>query len=207
MALAFTIVIALVLLVLSLVGYIRDLRRGLLALVGSLAGASVVSFWATQGGQALAGRFVGADPQRLTFIVSCVLLLWSALVVGYGGGMLLARTKDSFQLRLVGALLGALNGVLIVAFLLRFAVTSQPSFAAMVETSPLAKILFDGLPLLLLVLAVAVTLAVLVRGMMLFATRRAAPAAPAAPATSASAPTQRISDRDVLDKVNSASRR
>jgi hypothetical protein len=210
MALAFTIVIALVLVVLSLVGYIRDLRRGLLALIGTLAGASLVSFWAAQWGQALAGRFVGADPQRLIFIVSCSLLLWSALVVGYGGGMLLVRAKDRppFQQRLAGALLGALNGVLIVAFLLRFAVVSQPSFAAMIETSPLAKILFDGLPLLFLGLAVVITLAVLGRSIMLFATRRAAPAAPAAvPATSASAPTQRIGDHDVLDKINSASRR
>jgi uncharacterized membrane protein required for colicin V production len=210
MALAFTIVIALVLMVLGLIGYIRDLRRGLLALIGTLAGASLVSFWAAQWSQALAGRFVGGDPQRLIFMVSCALLLWSALVVGYGGGMLLVRAKDRppFQQRLVGALLGALNGVLIVAFLLRFAVTSQPSFAAMIESAPLAKILFDGLPLLFLGVAVAITLAVLVRGIMLFATRRAAPAAPAAaPATSASAPTQRIGDHDVLDKVNSASRR
>jgi uncharacterized membrane protein required for colicin V production len=209
MALAFTIVIALVLVVLGLVGYIRDLRRGLLALIGTLAGASLVSFWAAQWGQALAGR-VGGDPQRLIFIVSCALLLWSALIVGYGGGMLLARAKDRppFQQRLVGALLGALNGVLIVAFLLRFAVMSQPGFAATIESSPLAKILFDSLPLLFLGIAVVVTLAVLVRGIMLFATRRAAPPAPAAaPATSASAPTTRIGDRDVLDKVNSATRR
>jgi hypothetical protein len=145
--------------------------------------------------------------------VSCALLLWSALVVGYGGGMLLTRAKDRphFQQRLAGALLGALNGVLIVAFLLRFAITSQPGFAVMIQSSPLAKILLDGLPLLFLGLALAVTLAVLVRGIMLFATRRAAPAAPAASATpaatSTSAPTQRIGDRDVLDKVNSASRR
>jgi hypothetical protein len=209
MALAFTIVIALVLLVLGLVGYIRDLRRGLLALIGTLAGASLVSFWAAPWGLALAGSFVGGDPQRMIFIASCALLLWSALVVGYGGGTLLTRAKDRppFQQRLAGALLGALNGVLIVAFLLRFAITSQPSLAEMIESSPLAKILFDGLPLLFLGLAVAVTLAVFVRGIILFATRRAAPAAPAAaPATSASAPTQRIGDRDVLDKVNSASR-
>ena len=209
MALAFTIVIALVLVVLGLVGYIRDLRRGLLALIGTLAGASLVSFWAAQWGQALAGR-VGGDPQRLMFTVSCALLLWSALIVGYGGGMLLARAKDRppFQQRLVGALLGVLNGVLIVAFLLRFAVTSQPGFAATIESSPLAKILFDSLPLLFLGIAVVVTLAVLVRGIMLFATRRAVPPAPAAaPATSASAPTTRIGDHDVLDKVNSATRR
>ena len=211
MALAFTIIIALVLLVLGLVGYIRDLRRGLLALIGTLAGASLVSFWAAPWGLSLAGSFVGGDPQRMIFIVSCALLLWSGLVVGYGAGMLLGRAKDrpSFQQRLVGALLGALNGVLIVAFLLRFAVTSQPSFSAMIGSSPLAKILFDSLPLLFLGVALVVTLAVLVRGIMLFATRRAAPAAPAAstPATSTSAPTQRIGDRDVLDKVNSVTRR
>jgi len=210
MPLAFTIVIALVLVVLGLVGYIRDLRRGLLALIGTLAGISLVSFWAAPWGQSLAGSFLGGDPQRLIFIVSCALLLWSALIVGYGGGMLLTRTKDRppFQQRLVGALLGALNGVLIVAFLLRFAITSQPSFAVMIQSSPLAKILFDGLPFLFLGVAMVVTLAVLVRGIIVFATRRAAPATPAAtPATSTSAPTQRIGDHDVLDKINSVSRR
>jgi hypothetical protein len=217
MALAFTIVIALVLAVLGLVGYIRDLRRGLLALIGTLAGAIMVSFWAAQWGQSLAGRFVGGDPQRLTFIVSCALMLWSALVIGYGGGMLLARAKERslFSQRLAAGLLGALNGMLIVAFLLRFAVASQPGFATTIQASPLAKILYDGLPLLFLGAALAATLAVLVRGVMLLATRPASPAAPAAPAakpaaapaTSASAPTQRIHDHDVLDKVNSATRR
>jgi uncharacterized membrane protein required for colicin V production len=210
MALAFTIIIALVLVVLGLVGYIRDLRRGLLALIGTLAGASLVSFWAAQWGVALASRF-GGDPQRMIFIVSCALLLWSALVVGYGAGLLLARPKDRlpFQQRLVGALLGALNGVLLVAFLLRFAVTSQPSFAALLEASPLAKILFDSLPQLFLGMAALITLAVLVRSMMLFTTRKTTSAEPAtaSAATNTSAPTQRIGDRDVLDKVNSATRR
>ncbi|MEP7188272.1 MAG: CvpA family protein [Roseiflexaceae bacterium] len=208
MPLAFTIIIALVLVLLGLVGYIRDLRRGLLALIGTLAGASLVSFWAAPWAQALAGSFLGGDAQRLIFIVSCALLLWSALVVGYGGGMLLTRVKDrlTFQQRLAGALLGLLNGVLVVAFLLRFAITSQPSFAVIIQASPLAKILFDGLPLLFLGLAIVATLAVLVRGIVMLATRRAAPATPAAtPATSA--PTQRIGDHDVLDKVNNASRR
>src|SRR5690349_22223705 len=94
MALAFTIVIALVLVVLGLVGYIRDSRRGLVALIGTLAGALLVNFWAAQWGQSLAGRFTGADPQRVTFIVSCALLLWGALVIGYGGGMQFARAKE-----------------------------------------------------------------------------------------------------------------
>jgi hypothetical protein len=77
MPLAFTIIIALVLVVLALVGYIRDLRRGLVALIGTLAGASLVSFWAAPWAQGLAGSFIGGDTQRLIFIVSCALLLWS----------------------------------------------------------------------------------------------------------------------------------
>jgi hypothetical protein len=210
MSLAFTVVIALVLALLGLVGYIRDLRRGLVALIGTLAGAILVSFWAAPWGQALSSRLTGGDPQRLTFVVSCVLLLWSALVVGYGGGMLLTRPRERppFQQRLAGALLGALNGVLVVSFLLRFAVASQPAFAATIQASPLARVLYEGLPLLFLGVAVAVTLAVLGRAILLFATRPAAPASrPVTPATSPSAPTQRIGDGDVLDKIDSATRR
>jgi uncharacterized membrane protein required for colicin V production len=213
MALAFTIIIVLVLVVLGLVGYIRDSRRGLVALIGTLAGALLVDFWAAQWGQALAGRFVGADPQRITFIVSCALLLWGALVIGYGGGMQLARSKEraAFPQRLAAALLGALNGVLIVAFLLRFAVANQPAFAATIQASPLARVLYDGLPLLFLGAAAISTLVVLTRGILLFAARPA-PTAPAAssassPAVSSSTPTQRISERDVLDKVNNVTRR
>jgi hypothetical protein len=214
MALAFTIIIVLVLAVLGLVGYIRDSRRGLVALIGTLVGALLVDFWAAQWGQGLAGRFVGADPQRMTFIVSCVLLLWGALIVGYGSGMQLARAKEhpSFPQRLAAALLGVLNGVLIVAFLLRFAVASQPAFAATVQASPLARILYDGLPLLFLGAAAISTLVILTRGIVRFAARRAAPIAPATPpatppAVSPSTPTQRIGDRDVLDKVNNVTRR
>jgi hypothetical protein len=216
MALAFTIIIVLVLAVLGLVGYIRDSRRGLVALIGTLAGALLVDFWAAQWGQALASRFVGADPQRVTFIVSCALLLWGALVIGYGGGMQLGRVKEraAFPQRLAAALLGALNGVLIVAFLLRFAVVSQPAFATTIQASPLARILYDGLPLLFLGAAAISTLVVLVRGILLFAGRRPAPAAPAAPSPAAAAPavtsstpTQRINEREVLDKVNNATRR
>lgn len=214
MALALTIFIGMVVLVLGLIGYFRDPRRGMLALFGTLGGAALVSFWGTQWGQSLASRFVGGDPQRITFIVSCVVFLWSALLVGYGSGMLLSRPKSlSFQQRLSSALLGILNGVLIVGYLLRYATEQQTSFAATVRSNPVASILHDGLPLLFLGLAVVVTLAVLVRGVANLFGGRAAPAAPppsaAKPATSpapaasaASASTERrIDDRGVLDKI------
>jgi hypothetical protein len=187
----------------------------LFALIGTLVGALLVDFWAARWGPSLAARFVGGDVARLTFIVSCLLFLWGALFVGYGGGLLIGRAKERppLQQRLGGALLGVLNGVLIVGFLLRFATLSQSGFAATLESSPLAKLFYDGLPLLFLGTAAAVTLVVVARGLTLFFGRRPAPAprpAPPSPApapTSPTAPTQRIGDRDVLNKINDATRR
>jgi hypothetical protein len=91
-------------------------------------------------------------------------------------------------------------------------VANQPAFATTIQASPLARMLYDGLPLLFLGAAAISTLVVLTRGILLFAGRRPAPAAPAtpspaAPAVSSSTPTQRIGDRDVLDKVNNVTRR
>src|SRR4051812_10322091 len=107
---------------LGVVGFRRDVRRGVLALAGTLLGAIVVGFWAAPWGQALASRFVGGDIQRLTFIVSCLIFVFSTLVVGYGGGLLLgAKERGPFPRRLASALLGLLDGVLIVGYLLRFA--------------------------------------------------------------------------------------
>src|SRR6185436_19820085 len=77
MALNITIGAALILIVLlGVVGFRRDARRGVLALAGTLLGAIVVGFWAAQWGQALASRFVGGDAQRLTFIVSRLILVF-----------------------------------------------------------------------------------------------------------------------------------
>ena len=91
MALALTIFIGMVVLVLGLIGYFRDPRRGMLALFGTLGGTALVSFWGRQWGESLARRFVGGDPQRITFVVSCVVFLGSGLLVRYGRGMLLSR--------------------------------------------------------------------------------------------------------------------
>src|SRR5262245_47844929 len=168
MALALTIVITLVLLLLGLIGYVRDTRRGLLALAGTLLGAVLVDFWGPVWGASLASRVVGGDPQRLTFAVNSLLFLWSALFVGYGGGTLLNRSKERppFSQRIVGALLGLLNAVLIVGYLLRYATDKQPGFAATVQSTPLARIFHAGLPFFSLLLTAGITLLVIIRGTM-----------------------------------------
>jgi hypothetical protein len=217
MSIALSICIALVIVVLGVVGYVRDTRRGLLALLGTLGGAALVDFWGARWGAALAGGLLG-DAARTTFIVSCLLFLWGALVVGYGGAVLLGRpaARPVLAQRAASAVLGLLNGVLVVGFLLRYASAQQPNFAAMVAATPVAQIIHDWLPLLFLGIAAGVTLLMLVRGVVGLLTHRVAPAATppvpeGAPApsssSSSSAGSPRVDDHGVLGKVNDATRR
>lgn len=214
MALTITVVVALVLLLLSLIGYLRDIRRGVLAVAGTLLGAILVGFWGEQWGQALAARFVGGNPATLTFVVNCLLFFFCALVVGYGGGLLLghAQERAPFSRRLAGALLGLLNGALIIGYVLRFATAQQPEsgFATTVRDTLLARVFHDGLPLLFLGIAIVVGVLVLLRGVVAAVAlgRPAPPPLPSSktppaqgPAKDASAP-GRIDDRGVLDKIN-----
>lgn len=214
MALALTVVIALVLVVLGLVGYLRDLRRSLLALLGTLVGAILVSFWGNQWSASLASRLVNAEVQRITFYVNCAVFLWSTLVVGYAGGILLNRAKDrSLPQRLIGAVLGVINGVLIVGFLLRFATTNQPSFVPVIQANPLAKAIHDGLPLLFLAVAGIVTFLVLMRAAFSLFGRSAPPPAqsatskPAAQAANSTGTEKRIGEQEVLKKLTEAGKR
>jgi hypothetical protein len=208
---------------LGLVGFRRDLRRGMMALAGTLLGAIMVGFWGDRWGQSLADRFVGGDPQRLTFIVSSLIFLFCALVVGYGGGLLLGpKERTPFQRRLAGALLGILNGALIVAYLLRFGTANDGAARETIQDWPPARMLHDGLPLLFLAVTIGLALFVVVRVLLSFAGHvPPAPAKPAAearkpastPAVSSPTPaapapaTPRVDDVDVLGKVKDALRR
>jgi hypothetical protein len=213
MALAITVVITLVLLLLSLIGYWRDIRRGVLAVAGTLLGAILVGFWGERWGQALAKSFVGGNPGTLTFVVNCMLFLFCALIVGYGGGLLLGHTQERvpFPRRLTGALLGLLNGALIIGYVLRFATAQQPEsgFATTVRNTLLARVFHEGLPLLFLGVAIAVGVVVVLRGVVVaVALGRPAPPPPSSktpptqgPAKGASTP-GRVDDHGILDKIN-----
>jgi len=209
MALVIPIVASLVLVVLGLVGYWRDTRRGVLALAGTLLGAILVGFWGDLWGQELAKRFVGGDPRTLTFVVNCAIFLFAVLLVGYGSGLLLRRGKErpSFPQRLVGALLGLLNGALIVGYVLRFATNKNPGAAETLLSTPVPRVFHDGLPLLFLAVALLVAALVLVRGLLLLVgvgrTPPAAPAKPAAPAAPAEARpvTPQERQREVMEKI------
>ncbi|MFL5807645.1 MAG: hypothetical protein ACJ8CR_38700 [Roseiflexaceae bacterium] len=223
MALKIVVGIAAALIVwLGFVGLRRDLRRGVVALAGTLLGAIMAGFWGDRWGQSLAERFVGGDTQRLTFVVSSLVFLFCALVVGYGGGLLLGpKERAPFQRRLVGGLLGILNGALIAAYLLRFGAENDAAAREIVQEWLPSRMLLDGLPLLFLIVTGGLAVLVLVRVLLSFGgyepvapakkpiatSQKPAATAPAAAASTAAAPSNHIDEHDILGKVNDALRR
>jgi hypothetical protein len=211
MALQISFGAALVLMaLLGFVGFRRDIRRGVLALAGTLLGAIMVGFWAVPWGQSLAGRFVGGNTPRLTFIVSCLIFLFCALLVGYGGGVLLGpKERAPVPRRIAGALLGVLNGALIAAYVLRFGTAGDAGLREEIQAWVPARVLHDGLPLLFLLVTAGLSLLVVVRASIAFAGRDRATASTAASpqkaATPAPAPNH-VDERDELKKVNDATR-
>src|SRR5262245_5860027 len=156
---------------LGYVGFRRDLRRGVMALAGTLLGAILVGFWADTWGQGLAAR-LGGSPQRMTFIASSLGFLLTVLIIGYGGGLLLgSQERAPFPRRLAAGVLGILNGSLVTAYLLRFGALADAGFSEEVQAWAPARILHDGLPLLFLGVTGVVAALVLVRGLIMLANR------------------------------------
>lgn len=202
---------------LAYVGFRRDLRRGVMALAGTLLGAILVSFWGETWGQFLAAR-LGGSPQRMTFVATSLAFVLAVLVIGYGGGLLLGpKERLPFPRRVAAVLLGILNGALITAYLLRFGTQADAGFSEEVQAWTPARMLHDGLPLLFLAVAGIAAIVVLVRGLIVFANRdrlpplrptaAQAPSVAAEPQSTAAPAPGRVGSVDVLDKVNDALRK
>jgi hypothetical protein len=218
MSLAITIVLALLLLLAAGIGARRDLRRGALALGGTLLGATLGGFWSDLWGVNLSAR-LRIEPATAVALVGAILLLSVALLVGYGGGVLLkpARTPPTWRQMLIGGALGLINGCALLGYLLRFWSRANPSFTAQFATAPLAQVLHDGLPLLTLAAALAGGLSVVIAYAIRASRERSArPASVGPPRPSVapprpverppaiSTPEQLEKQRRALDKINDA---
>lgn len=123
--------------------------------------------------------------------------------------------------RITGAVLGLLNGVLIISFLLRYITVQESTLTPLIKADVLANLLTNGLPWLFLGTAIIVTLLVLVRGMLGLVGRRSVPAASSTPAAasasakppvsaaaaSSAAPDRRVGARDIIGKIDDATKR
>lgn len=154
-------------LVLTLVGSTRDLRRGVLALAGTLLGASLVYTWSDWINQRTAAWFEGGNPQRWSLALHLLAFGCTVLVVGYGGSLLFNKAAQmKVRERTTTTLLGLLNGLLIVAYALNFAGRADENVLPLIDESPATRLLYNGLPYLLLAIPLVVFAVILVRGIM-----------------------------------------
>jgi len=183
--------------VLGLAGLLRGVRRGVVALAGTLLAAVLVDLWSERLATWLRETIAPERPASLTFALVATLFLLTALIVGYGGSALLPRLDPKAKQPaaivngLLGALLGALNGALIVSYLLRYAeeIWRDDTVTTLVTGSPVGPVLELWLPWFVMAMVVTTTLFVLVRlGTAILRSRAAAPkpapAVPPAPAVS-----------------------
>ena len=166
MALVGTILVGLAL----VVGVLNGARRGPIkegmALMGVLLGALLITLWAERWGGVIS-RQTGWRPGIGQWVAMLVLLWGTALLAGYGSVALLPRRPERLSpvLRAGGALLGLLNGGLLIAFTLRYtqllvygesAATRRMTW---IQMSPASRFLVERLDLILLGIAWVVAFA------------------------------------------------
>ena len=164
-ALSVSLLAVLLILAFGLIGYLGGVRRGVMALAGTLLGSTLVNFWAGTWGTDLAHRVGSQSPVTLTTVTSITVFVLTVLIVGYGSGILFDRTKErsSFSQGFASMLLGMLNGALIIGYVILFATVSNPALRSTIRSSLTGRIFSDGLPWLFLVITLATAAIVIVR--------------------------------------------
>jgi uncharacterized membrane protein required for colicin V production len=104
----------------SLIGFWRGVVKEGMAAGGILFGALLADNWSTRVG-ATGSNLLNITQNAGRFLAIETLIVAFALVVGYGGGSLMAPPARGIGRRLGGAVLGAINGALLLAFSLRAA--------------------------------------------------------------------------------------
>lgn len=174
---------------LALIGLARGARAGLAAIAGTLLAAVLIDLWNQPLGAWIRETLRPELPALPTFLLIAAVFLLTVAIIGYGGSALLppapaqGRSRQVLD-RIVGGLLGALNGALIASYLLRYADMAwvNGDAADLMATSPLAQVLLLWLPWFILALVATTGAIVLIRGGAGFVrARRAAATAPAAP--------------------------
>lgn len=159
------------------------IRRGaaLEAMVsaGILLGAAVGARWRDEAGRWLADS-LGLEPATASFVVATAALLAGTFLIGYGAGIAAGNLRPGLPSRLAGGLLGALNGILFLSFLLQIVADSLDTGGALDDGIVSGVLLRQGDEVLLA--GAGLVLLCIVVGWVLRATRRPPPPAPVVPA-------------------------
>lgn len=200
----------------GLVGLLRGVRASLVAVAGTLLAAVLIDLWAEPIGDWVRATFRPELPGLPTFAVVAAAFLCAAGLLGYGGSALLpaapaAAGRGQAVDRLLGALLGAVNGALVAGYLLRYAreIWGDDSVEGLVEGSFAASLLVSWLPWYVLAIMGATGVLVLVRlGRAMAARSAAARAAQASQGTAggsvAAAPSLAEADKRLNSRIDEA---
>ncbi|NJN15132.1 MAG: CvpA family protein [Oscillochloris sp.] len=205
---ALTIGVAACVLILALVGLMRGLRRGIVALAGTLLAAVLIDLWQARWISWLRETMQFEQWALPAFVLIAIIFLGVTLLVGYGGSILLPPEKpgaNNALARLLGGLIGAINGALIASYLLRYASEIWPdaTISTLLAGSPAALILNTWLPWFILALVGTTAVFVILRATVRIS--RALNARPtAAPPTM---PTAKIPPTSSSSVANSSSLR
>lgn len=167
MELGITIGIGIILLLLGIWGLRRGVKAGVMSLIGTLLAVELVDLWHDTWGELLQEWVGGESAQTWEYGAAVAAFVAVVLLVGYGSSMLLPAQvqKKTLADRVVGGLLGILNGALIISYLLRYTVSlleSEPLNEA-IFSSTTSLFLYQWLPWFLLSTVLMLFLAILVR--------------------------------------------
>jgi uncharacterized membrane protein required for colicin V production len=151
------------LLLFSLIGFWRGVVKEGMAAGGVVFGALLADSWSPRLGSVVA-NLLSITQSASRFLAIETLIVSFALVVGYGSGSLLVPPVRGIGQRLGGAVLGGINGALLLAFSLRAAhdEISRASTQRLLHDSRLAWLLINRFNWFLL--AIAGTVLVLLFG-------------------------------------------
>ncbi|EFO79008.1 hypothetical protein OSCT_3084 [Oscillochloris trichoides DG-6] len=165
------------------------MRRGLIAVAGTLMSAVLVDLWQVRWSEWLKSE-VNQSPW-IIFLLTALIFLSVALLVGYGGSLLLPPDPGfkpkvpDWKERLGSPLLGALNAALIASYLMRYANDIWPEEEAqdLISQSLIANVLDQWLPWFILAMVLSTMANVLVRAYIRISKALKQPVVPSFPQT------------------------
>ena len=113
------ILLILLILLLTPIGFWRGPVKELFVTLGILFGVLMSDYWARPWGNDLAGLTTLTSGSG-AFLVAMIFLITSTFILGYGLGATLAPARHTTATRVLGAGVAALNGALILSFTLQY---------------------------------------------------------------------------------------
>ncbi|HEY7032746.1 MAG TPA: CvpA family protein [Thermomicrobiales bacterium] len=179
------ILLGLIVVLFAAIGFWRGAAKEVVVTAGIFAGFALASSWASPWGTDLAD-LTDLRPDVAQLFVAAIALLSATILLGYAGSALAGSPDVSLGARVAGGVLAAINGVLLLHYLLSFIdrfIADEGAQRAL-DRSNVSRLLLRQFGWLLVGGAAVVALAIVVRLLV----RRRHPGVPLVPATDVSEP-------------------